>query len=155
MGAHVSISTSTDDRHVVLCRVLAIRWTSDARPSPGLSTALIRAQRGRRKGCHITPEKVPDSESSLHKYCRVVRLLPCSLRRVCSKPLCTVAAGSPLLLLQLSITGVSSGPRPVTRLWLQGRGPSPGPAFLRIFHLQPRGRPGRSSKARQLHSSTL
>lgn len=67
----------------IMSRVLAIRRTSDARPSPGLSTALIRAQRGRRKGCHITPEKVPDSESSLHKYCRVVQLLPCSLCRVC------------------------------------------------------------------------
>lgn len=83
VGAHVSISTSTDDRHVVLCRVLVIRWTNDAHPSPGLSMALIRAQRGRIKGCHVTPEKVPDSESS-SQHCRVAQLLPRSLCRVCA-----------------------------------------------------------------------
>ena len=68
VSAQVSINISTDHKHIVLCTVLAIRWTNDAHPAFGLSATLIRATTRRQKRLPCHPEKVLDSE----KYCSIV-----------------------------------------------------------------------------------
>ena len=74
VGTHLSISISVNDKHIVLCRVLVERWTSDAYSIPGLPTVLIRAQHGEKAAMSPQGRFQSLSPSPLHKDIMVTQL---------------------------------------------------------------------------------